>query len=97
MIAGNKNVELGYNRLTHGQIIGAVLFSAYGFGLCMYLWWGFGFVESDDRVTRIVFYQSLTRTIYAPIFAFGPSAFIGGILLIVKGMVTGKIFKEKRG
>jgi len=97
IIAGNKNVVLGYNQLSYARIIGSLLFGTYIFNLTMFLWVGPGFVQSGDHAARIAFYKPITRGISAPLFAIAPSFSVAGILLIIKGMITGHIFKEKGG
>lgn len=94
MLSTNKDFALGNIRMTKGHILVFLLFSIYCIGLSMFLWLGFGFVESSNRVTRVMFYYSLSRAVNAPMIAFAPLAFSGAIILIVKSMITGDIYKK---
>ena len=97
MISGNQNIVMGHNRLSPEKIYLSLITGFLFFYFSMFLGFGFGSVDPDDRTSRILFYNPITRAIWAPIFAFGPAVFFGGILLIIKGMITGHIFKEKGG
>lgn len=91
MISGNKNFVLGYGRMNMGQIVAGLLFSVIVIWFSM---WGIGSMESNNRVTRVLFYYSLSRAVNAPIFAFAPWMFSGVIVLIIKSMITGDIHKK---
>lgn len=96
LMSANKNIVLGYHRLTIGQIALGLLGGAYFIGFAMFLWLGPGLSMDDprNRIERIVFYYSVSRAVWAPIFASGPVVLAGGLIAMIKGMLTGDIYKK---
>lgn len=101
MISGMKNVTLGYYRATKGKIVGILFFSIFMIGFSVFLWPTAFFYSMDpsNRVTRMGFYVSPFREMFAPFVVGGLS--IGAVLIImtIKGLLTGQliILKEEEG
>ena len=93
----NANIVSGAHKLNYIQSLLSLIFGLYIFLFSMFLWYGFGSVKADDPQTVFLFYNDIIRSFWAPLFAFVPSFFAGGIFVILKNMITGHLFKEKRG
>lgn len=91
MLSTNKDFTLGNIRMTNGHTVALLLFSIVAVGFSM---WGFSLMDPNDRVTRVLFYYSLSRAVNAPAFVFIPWAFSGLIILIIKSLITGDIYKK---